>query len=159
MASRDPKTLHPELAKRWDISSTQYAAQYPNAPQPFLTQTLRTSAEQDKLYAQGRTRPGKVVTNARGGQSLHNYGLAFDIAFRDHDGSVLWDVPLFARFAAIAKANGLAWGGDWKSFKDYPHFDPPGMTWQKAKAGEAPRFGPISVSEEARVCSCCGKPL
>mgnify|MGYP002477972077 CR=1 FL=1 len=41
--------------------------------------TLRTDAEQDALYAIGRTKPGKVVTNARGGESLHNYGLAIDI--------------------------------------------------------------------------------
>lgn len=159
MASRDPKDLHPELAKRWELSAKVYAERHPSEPQPFLTQTLRTKTEQNALYAQGRTKPGKVVTNARGGQSLHNYGLAFDIAFKDAHGNILWDVPHFARFAKIAKANGLAWGGDWKSFKDYPHFDPPGMTWQKAQAGVKPEFGPISTTEENRVCPTCGQTL
>jgi len=50
----------------------------------FLTHGLRTFEEQDRLYAQGRTVPGKKVTNARGGASLHNYGLAVD-AVRDAD--------------------------------------------------------------------------
>lgn len=159
MASRDPKDLHPELAKRWFVSEAEWKRRYPNDVQPFLTQTLRTTAEQNELYAQGRTKPGKVVTNARGGQSLHNYGLAFDIAFKNKAGKVNWeDVEPFRRFAEIAKANGLAWGGDWKR-PDYPHFDPPGMTWQKAKSGAVPQFGPISTTEENAVCSCCGQRL
>jgi peptidoglycan L-alanyl-D-glutamate endopeptidase CwlK len=52
--------------------------------------TLRTIAEQNELYAQGRTKAGKIVTNAKGGQSYHNYGLAFDIVLlvdKDKNGS------------------------------------------------------------------------
>lgn len=157
--SRDPNDLHPELRKRWELSAAEYVAKYPDAPMPILTQGLRTHKEQDALYAQGRTKPGKVVTNARGGQSLHNYGLAFDVAFRDAKGNIDWDdLTPFRRFAVIAKGNGLAWGGDWRR-PDYPHFEPPNMTWQRAKAGEAPKFGPMSITEEASMCACCGQKI
>ncbi len=90
----------------------------------LITQGLRTSQEQDALYAQGRTAPGRIVTNARGGQSWHNFGLAFDIVVLDSIGKADWDSshPNWARAAAIGKSLGLEWGGDWKSFKDTPHF-------------------------------------
>lgn len=155
---RDPNSLHPELRTCWEKSAEQWNAAHPELT-VILTQALRTHKEQDALYAQGRTRPGKIVTNARGGQSLHNYGLAFDVAFRAKDGTIDWnDLAPFREFAVIAKSNGLAWGGDWKR-KDYPHFEAPGMTWQKAKAGEVPKWGPLSQSEETAVCECCGRPL
>jgi peptidoglycan L-alanyl-D-glutamate endopeptidase CwlK len=98
--------------------------------------TIRTFAEQDALYAQGRTKPGKVVTNAKGGQSYHNYGLAVDIVLiRDMDGNgsfetASWDTKLDAdgdgqpdwmEVVAIFKRHGWEWGGDWK-FTDMPHF-------------------------------------
>ena len=52
-----------------------------------VTQGLRTIAEQDELYAQGRTKPGKIVTNAKGGKSNHNSGLAIDVCIVNCDGS------------------------------------------------------------------------
>ena len=53
-----------------------------------FSHTLRTFKEQDDLYSQGRTRPGKIVTNAKGGDSYHNYGLAIDIVLLvDRDGN------------------------------------------------------------------------
>lgn len=86
----------------------------------------RTWAEQDALYAQGRTKPGRVVTKARAGQSNHNFGIAFDCGvFRA--GQYLDDVnPRVASLVhgacgLIAKRYGLAWGGTWK-FKDEPHY-------------------------------------
>lgn len=93
---------------------------------------LRTYAEQDALYAMGRTNPGKKVTNARGGYSNHNFGDAIDNGvfrgIRYLDGSdKKADRDLAANIhrqaAVIAKRHGLVWGGDWKSFKDYPHFE------------------------------------
>lgn len=156
--SRNPADLHPELRRRWEAAAAQWAAKHPELS-VILTQGLRTHAEQDALYAQGRSKPGKVVTNAKGGQSMHNYGLAFDVAFRDAKGKIDWDdLTPFRQFAAIAKANGLAWGGDWRR-PDYPHFEAPGMTWQMAKAGVAPKFGPISTTEEQAVCPTCGRPM
>lgn len=89
----------------------------------IITQGLRTIEEQNELYAQGRTKPGKIVTNAKGGYSYHNFGLAFDFAILNADGSVNWNVDeKWKRVGAIGKSLGLEWGGDWKNFKDYPHF-------------------------------------
>ncbi len=87
-----------------------------------IVQGLRTFAEQDALYAQGRTKPGKVVTNARGGQSNHNYGLALDFA-PVVNGTVSWNDKLFQPFGKWADAAGLSWGGNWKKFKDMPHVE------------------------------------
>lgn len=95
-----------------------------------FTQTLRTIKEQDDLYAQGRTRPGRIVTNARGGLSYHNYGLAIDFAFivngkLSYDMKGDWDKdkkPEWFEVVSIFKSFGWEWGGDWASFKDYPHF-------------------------------------
>lgn len=124
MASRDPIDLRADVRTAWLKCLTDYAAAFPDDPQPFLTCTYRSPVEQDMLYAIGRTRPGKRVTNARGGQSNHNQKpcRAFDIAFRQA-GKIMWDIRLFKQFAVIAKQNGLLWGGDWQGFKDKPHFE------------------------------------
>lgn len=115
--------------------------------------TLRTFAEQDALFAQGRTRlfdnSGKrlgVVTKAKGGQSIHNYGLAFDIVLlKDTNGdgtfeSTSWETNVdfdkdgkadWMEVVDILKKHGWTWGGDWKSFKDAPHFEKTfGHTWK-----------------------------
>ncbi len=83
---------------------------------------LRTYAEQTRLYAQGRTAPGSIVTKAKAGESYHNFGLAFDFAVVK-GGRALWDQnhPDWKRFVAICKGHGFEWGGDWRTFKDYPH--------------------------------------
>ena len=81
----------------------------------------RTYAEQDALYAKGRTAPGQRVTNARGGQSNHNFGLAWDIGIFSGD-TYLPESPLYARAGAVGRAIGLEWGGDWTSIIDMPHF-------------------------------------
>lgn len=92
-----------------------------------IVQGLRTFAEQDELYKHGRSKPGPRVTNARGGQSLHNYGLAVDIAILDKTGEIAkdahgeWDVSLYPQLGKWAAKAGLEWGGSWKSFKDLPH--------------------------------------
>jgi|TARA_Y100001934_G_scaffold171878_1_gene203863 peptidoglycan L-alanyl-D-glutamate endopeptidase CwlK len=83
---------------------------------------LRTWDEQARLYAQGRTLPGKIVTNAKPGQSLHNYGLAIDVV-EIKDGKALWNNPDWEKIARLGKSIGFEWGGDWKSFKDKPHFE------------------------------------
>ncbi|TXF79484.1 M15 family metallopeptidase [Chryseobacterium sp.] len=97
-----------------------------------VTQGLRTLAEQSAIYAMGRTQPGKKVTNAGPGQSIHNYGLAVDICLIIDGKAASWDtakdwdqdqvadwnecVKIFARY-------GWDWGGNWKKFKDLPHFE------------------------------------
>ena len=83
----------------------------------------RTYAEQDELYAQGRTVAGKRVTNARGGYSWHNFGLAWDFGVFSGDGKrYITDGEQYAALGALARAvPGLEWGGDWKGFRDMPH--------------------------------------
>jgi len=90
----------------------------------LITQGLRTWEEQDALFAQGRTTPGNIVTNAHGGESWHNFGLAFDILVLDSVGKADWDThhPGWMRAAALGRSLGLEWGGDWTTFKDLPHF-------------------------------------
>ena len=77
----------------------------------------RTWAEQDALFAK---RPR--VTKARGGYSNHNFGIAWDIGIFA-GGAYLPKSPLYAQAGAIGRAQGLEWGGDWKSFKDEPHYN------------------------------------
>ncbi|EAC3984642.1 alkaline phosphatase [Listeria monocytogenes] len=91
-----------------------------------VAQGYRSSAEQNALYAQGRTKPGAVVTNAKGGQSNHNYGVAVDLCLYTSDGkNVIWEstTSRWKTVVSAMKAEGFEWGGDWKSFKDYPHFE------------------------------------
>ncbi len=81
----------------------------------------RTYAEQEALYAQGRTAQGVIVTNARAGYSNHNFGIAFDVGI--FNGALyLDDSPLYARVGRVGRDLGLEWGGDWTSFPDEPHF-------------------------------------
>ncbi|EKZ4851755.1 M15 family metallopeptidase [Listeria monocytogenes] len=91
-----------------------------------VAQGYRSSAEQNALYAQGRTKPGAVVTNAKGGQSNHNYGVAVDLCLYTSDGkNVIWEstTSRWKTVVSAMKAEEFEWGGDWKSFKDYPHFE------------------------------------
>jgi len=94
------------------------------APQGITIQVisgLRTDAEQDKLYAQGRTDPGKIVTNVRGGYSNHNFGIAFDVAV--FEGSKYLDRSTkYKAVGALGMDLGLEWGGNWKTIVDQPHF-------------------------------------
>ena len=90
----------------------------------LLRRDLRSKAEQDALYAQGRTKKGNIVTNAKGSDysSQHQWGIAFDIAINDP--KLLYNEATIKKVAKIAKSNkvGLAWGGDWTSPVDTPHF-------------------------------------
>lgn len=87
-----------------------------------ITSGSRTYAEQDELYRQGRDKPGKRVTNARGGQSNHNFGIAFDVTIFDAIGPV-YESPAYKAVGAIGESIGLSWGGDWISNSDEPHFE------------------------------------
>ena len=88
------------------------------------TSTLRTYAEQDKLYAQGRTTKGGIVTNAKGGQSNHNFGTALDVV-PIVNGQADWKTTAdtWNKIAIIGKGLGFQWGGDWKGLVDKPHFE------------------------------------
>lgn len=92
-----------------------------------VTQGLRTWAEQDALYAQGRTAPGEIVTNCPGGKSYHNFGLAADIVPSvygpDQPYNPDWHSqhPTWKRMEALAVSYGLTIGAAWRSFPDAPH--------------------------------------
>lgn len=125
---RDIKALHPDLQKK-------YAQLIKLCSKRGITigvaECLRTKAEQDALYAKGRTAPGKIVTNAKGSSysSMHQWGVAFDFYLKmdiDGDGQISDDAynnakKTFNQVGALAKSIGLEWGGDWKSIKDLPH--------------------------------------
>lgn len=106
-----------------------------------ITQGFRTFEEQNLIYAQGRTTPGKKVTNAKAGQSVHNYGFAVDICLIIEDKIASWDitkdwdndhisdwhecVKIFAKY-------GWEWGGNWEKFKDLSHFEKKGYNnWRQ----------------------------
>jgi len=93
----------------------------------------RSNAEQDYLYAQGRTRPGAKVTNRKGGKSVHNSTKAGKPASKAFDcvplvkGVPDWDnKDLYEKLGKIGESLGLEWGGRWKKFVDKPHFQLPG---------------------------------
>lgn len=82
---------------------------------------LRTYDEQNALYAQGRTAPGNKVTNARGGYSNHNFGIAFDVGVFEGN-KYLGDSPKYKGVGVLGAEMGLEWGGNWKTIVDQPHF-------------------------------------
>jgi len=82
---------------------------------------MRSYAEQDALYARGRTAPGPKVTNARAGYSNHNFGIAFDIGVFEGK-RYLGDSAKYKAVGALGMDLGLEWGGSWKSLIDQPHY-------------------------------------
>ena len=101
-----------------------------NEIQIKVTEGFRSFEYQNNLYAQGRSSGGAVVTNARGGESYHNYGIAFDVAFVDKNGKITWDnldqnnngKDDWTEIGLLGESIGLEWGGRWTSFVDRPHF-------------------------------------
>lgn len=86
-----------------------------------VTSAHRSFDEQAELYAKGRTADGSIVTNSKAGDSYHNYGLAIDVV-EIKEGKALWDNPNWEKIADLGKSIGFEWGGDWRGFKDKPHF-------------------------------------
>jgi peptidoglycan LD-endopeptidase CwlK len=86
-----------------------------------ITTAFRSWDEEDRLFAQGRTAPGEVVTNARGGDSYHNWGLAFDAAPYE-SGKISNDPQKFIQMGHLGQQVGLQWGGTFKTLVDFPHF-------------------------------------
>lgn len=114
-------TVMPEFARSVQLALDQAEKEGISATIGF-DGGYRSHAEQTKLFAKGRTAPGKVVTNAKAGQSLHNYGLAVDIYVVEGQKIVSHTHPKAKRLVQLMKAQKLEWGGDWVNFQDYPHF-------------------------------------
>ena len=139
---RDITALHPRLQVKLAQLREECGKQGISI---LYSECLRTKAEQDALYAQGRTTPGNIITNAKGStySSQHQWGIAADFYLDmdiDGDGDKKDDAfndatGLFEHVGAIAKSIGLGWGGDWTSFKDRPHVYLPdwGSTTSKLK--------------------------
>lgn len=122
--------LHPKLREEATSIYEEICKALTGRAMCRFTFTLRTFAEQDALYAQGRTKPGPIVTKAAAGLSFHNYGLAIDIALILDGKEASWDektdfdgdhISDWQEIVHIFKQHGWEWGGDWK-FTDTPHF-------------------------------------
>lgn len=138
--------LHPKVRAEVIQLIDKVEATLPPNMAVRIVQGLRTIDEQNELYAQGRTKPGNVVTNAKGGSSFHNYGLAIDFAIltdKDGNGSfedLSWDIRKdndkdgiadWLEVVKVFEAAGWEWGGKWSSIKDYPHLQKTfGLTWK-----------------------------
>lgn len=116
--SRDLLELHPAVRLKAEAFMRRCGAQGIDV---LITSTYRDHASQDALYAQGRSKPGKKVTNARGGQSYHNWRVAFDFVPIVHGKAVWNDTALFTRCGEIAEFVGLEWAGRWTRFKERAH--------------------------------------
>lgn len=127
MDARSAKNLSTLLPKVKALACQWYDECHKQGIPVVVVDGSRTWEEQDKLYAQGRTVCGPRVTNSRGGQSMHNFGIAWDFGIFDgvneaggtgryHDES-----PLYDKAGAIGEGLGFEWGGHWHSFIDRPH--------------------------------------
>ncbi|MGM0806809.1 MAG: M15 family metallopeptidase [Bacillota bacterium] len=140
-----PTELHPIVAENRDLLIQKASEKGINI---VITDDFRSAAEQDRLYEQGRSREGTIVTHVEGGESYHNYGLAIDFALKLDDGSVVWELERddngngqsdWMEVVGIAKDLGFEWGGDWAGFKDYPHLEMDfGLSIRELRYGERP---------------------
>jgi len=121
---RDRTKLHPIL--QYKIEQLIKLCEQ-NGLKIGIGECTRTVQEQNNLYAQGRTKPGNKVTNAKGSDygSMHQWGVAFDFYRNDGKGAYNESGDFFGHVGRIGKSIGLEWGGAWTSIKDKPHFQLP----------------------------------
>lgn len=130
--SRKIEDLLPDVAAKANSFKAKCAGQGIDV---LITSTYRDVEYQNHLYAQGRSKPGKIVTKVRGGDSMHNYHVAFDFVPMRKGEPVWGDDTLWGVCGAIAGQCGLEWGGNWTSFVDKPHCqDTGGRTLAQLKA-------------------------
>lgn len=128
--------LHPLIRDEVAALINKVEAGFPSTVAIRVVQGLRTFEEQAALYAQGRTKPGPIVTNAKPGHSYHSYGLAIDFAILyDKDGNgtfeaLSWDLDYdfdkdgasdWQEVVRVFTSVGYEWGGTWHKIKDNPH--------------------------------------
>lgn len=119
LSSRDISLLRPDVAENCRIL---IALAKKAGRSVLVTETVRDDEYQAYLYAQGRTRPGSIITNSPV-PTFHSVkaGLAFDVCQnvkgREYNDEGFWEIV-----GAIGKKIGFTWGGDWKSLVDKPHF-------------------------------------
>jgi peptidoglycan L-alanyl-D-glutamate endopeptidase CwlK len=136
--TRNLSDLHPKVR---EMAEAFEAKAFEEGIPVIITSTYRDFEAQNALYAQGRTKPGKIVTNAKGGQSFHNFRVAFDfVPLRGKKpvwGTSGADGVLWERCGKIAESVGLEWAGWWKSFKEMAHCQyTGGLTLKDFQAGK-----------------------
>lgn len=137
-----------DFAQPLQTMTQSYLKKYPGGLIPIIQEGFRTPERQTQLYNQGRNgNPGKVATNATAGQSLHNYGYATDIYWKDpKTGKTVAStdpraLAAWKQLGAMAPQFGLRWGGTFPGLVDMPHFEPAGYSWEQAQKGTAPTWG------------------
>lgn len=160
------ETLHPKIRedaqKCIDLANSRLTGR----AKVFVVYCLRTNKEQDDLYSLGRTkvnpdgksasRPlGYKVTNAKGGQSIHNYGLALDFALMVDGKTLSWndvvdyDGDNVSDWMEVVKSfeeNGWEWGGRWSSFIDKPHLQKTfGHSWRDLRSAKRSLDGYVII--------------
>jgi peptidoglycan L-alanyl-D-glutamate endopeptidase CwlK len=120
ISSRDIKDLHPKVQGMCNLFLKLCKKEGIDI---LVISTYRDFEAQTALYNQGRTTPGKIVTKAKAGESFHNYRLAFDVVPLVY-GKCFWDTnaSVWAKIGDIGVAVGLEWAGNWKTFRELPHF-------------------------------------
>lgn len=140
-----PNKIHPIVEERTNQLIKQSADKGISI---LITDGFRSAEDQDRLYEQGRSAEGNIVTHAKGGESYHNFGLAVDFALKTPSDEVIWDrqfdgnkngISDWSEVVKLAKELGFEWGGDWAGFKDFPHLQMDfGLTIAELQAGERP---------------------
>ena len=116
--SRDIKDLLPFIGVMAEIFIKKCANEGIDV---LITSTYRDDESQNALYAQGRSTPGRIVTNAKAGDSWHNWRCAFDFV-PIVNGKAQWqDTATFNKCGVIAESCGLEWAGRWRRFKELAH--------------------------------------
>lgn len=136
--SRDVNHLHPKVKT---MALTFLNACSRRGFDVIVTSTYRDNESQNALYAQGRSLPGPKVTNAKGGESFHNYKVALDVVPL-RNGKPVWnttglDAALWEEIGKIGESCGFEWAGRWKSFKEMAHFQyTKGLTIKDFQSGK-----------------------
>ena len=137
--SRNIQDLNPKVGA---LAESLIKACKENGIDIIVTSTYRDNESQQALYNQGRTPESKakkesIVTNAKPGESYHNYRVAFDVV-PIVNGKAIWsDNKTWAKIGQLGVDLGLEWAGNWKTFKEYPHFQyTNGLTLKDFQAGK-----------------------
>lgn len=125
MASTKLSDAHPRLAEAFATGKALYEHDHPG--QTIITTcTYRSAEEQQALYEKGRTKPGQIVTQINGADKLSKHNVhpshALDFAIII-GGKLTWDEAEYNEAGPYFEAEGLVWGGNWKTFRDRPHLE------------------------------------
>lgn len=162
--------VYPELALRW--RAVRVAMWNAHNLQIRVTAGTRSYMNQNELYAIGRKKehnewkivePRKVITNAQGGFSYHNFGLAVDSCFMGDDPylerrSKKDQELLWKDFGTMARGVGMVWGGDFKSIPDRPHCELPYLSLAKCRDIFNTQ-GIIGIFKACKEAENCGREL